>query len=165
MESGKARLDFSSSSAGQRPPRASPEPLTRSPENAPGWMSIATARTASPQISEASMPRARARCLGWRTSTASARADEKGSQRDQPRDNRKASASCNHETEEDDVSGHIRGEYPTEPEVADGIDQASRKGQHQERSHERMLDAGRRSSGSPFAGPARSASVTLTLHS
>src|SRR5436305_14354956 len=76
-----------------------------------------------------------------REDATAACAHEEGAERNQRREDREPAAAGDAETEEDDVPGHVRGEDTAESEVADGVDEASGEGQHQERPGQGMLDA------------------------
>jgi ATP/maltotriose-dependent transcriptional regulator MalT len=60
-------------------------------------------------------------------------AHEEGHERDQRRDDRKPTAAGDAEAQQDDVPGHVGGKDPTQSQVADGVDQAGRERQHEER--------------------------------
>jgi hypothetical protein len=51
---------------------------------------------------------------------------------------RQSAAAGDPETEQNDVSGHVRREHPAEREIADGVDKARRERQHQQRAGQWM---------------------------
>ncbi len=66
---------------------------------------------------------------------------EKGGQRDQRGHDRQPATTGDPKPEQDDVARHVGSEHAAEPEIADGVDQAGRESQYEQRTGQRMAQA------------------------